>query len=288
MKRLLAPILLLTLLFPALAQGQSLNNWFGKGGRILCETTGVGCESVDAKDLVETDGLYYKKYTEVPFTGKVTGKTQGSFKDGKKGGPWISYWTNGKLRHKGTYKDGEKHGPWVSYNKNGKKDDPWVIYWENGQLSSKGNFKDEKTAVKWFTIAAELGDALAQYNLGLIYEGGQGVPQDDEAAVKWYKLAAEQGDSGAQYNLGAMYAFGKGVIQDKVHAHMWWNIAASSGNKIAVKNRDKVAKRMTPSQLAKAKDLARECVRKKYKRCVIKDATKKSPTTCGAYENPCG
>jgi hypothetical protein len=48
---------------------------------------------------------------------------------------------------------------------------------------------------------------------------------------------------------------------------MWWNIAASSGNKGAVKNRDIVAKQMTPSQLEKAQDLARECVRKKYKGC---------------------
>jgi hypothetical protein len=44
---------------------------------------------------------------------------------------------------------------------------------------------------------------------------------------------------------------------------MWWNIAASSGNKIVVKNRDIIAKRMTPSQIEKAKKLARGCVRKK-------------------------
>ena len=33
-------------------------------------------------DLVERDGLTYKKFSDVPFTGKVTGNTQGSFKDG--------------------------------------------------------------------------------------------------------------------------------------------------------------------------------------------------------------
>jgi hypothetical protein len=48
---------------------------------------------------------------------------------------------------------------------------------------------------------------------------------------------------------------------------MWFDIAASSGNKDALKNRDIVAKRMTPSQLVKAQDLDRECVRKKYERC---------------------
>ena len=85
-----------------------------------------------------------------------------------------------------------------------------------------------------------------------MYQKGKGVPQDDKTAVKWYRLAAEQGDFYAQNNLGLMYAKGQGVIKDNVYAHMWWNIAASSGDKGAVKNRDIVAKQMTPSQLEKA------------------------------------
>jgi hypothetical protein len=85
--------------------------------------------------------------------------------------------------------------------------------------------------------------------------------------VKWYTLAAEQGVAFAQSNLGVMYGTGQGVIQDNVYAHMWLNIAASSGHKSASKNRDIIAKRMTPSQLEKAQDLARECVRKNYKGC---------------------
>ena len=85
--------------------------------------------------------------------------------------------------------------------------------------------------------------------------------------MKWYTLAAKQGDASAQYNLGLMYDNGTGVLQDYVRAHMWFNIAAISGDKYASKNRDIVAKRMTPSQLEKAQDLARECVRKEYKGC---------------------
>ncbi len=87
-------------------------------------------------------------------------------------------------------------------------------------------------------------------------------------AVKWWRLAAERGYASAQTNLGNAYARGQGVIQDSVYAHMWLSIAASSGKtKYASKNRDIVAKKMTPSQLEKAQDLARECVRKKYKGC---------------------
>jgi TPR repeat protein len=100
-----------------------------------------------------------------------------------------------------------------------------------------------------------------------MYEKGKGVPQDDKTAVKWYKLAAEQGYAKSQHNLGVMYGMGMGVIQDNVYAHMWWNIAASSGNKGAVTNKDIVAKLMTPSQLKTAQNLARECIRKTYKGC---------------------
>ncbi len=64
-----------------------------------------------------------------------------------------------------------------------------------------------------------------------------------------------------------MYALGQGVPQDFVYAHMWLNIAASNGHENAGKARDEVAKLMTPAQIEKAQDLARECVRKKYKGC---------------------
>ena len=127
--------------------------------------------------------------------------------------------------------------------------------------------QDYKTAVKWYTLAVEQGNAVAQYNLGQMYRRGNGVLQDYKTALKWYTLAAEQGNAGAQYNLGVMYGNGNGVIQDNVYAHMWWNIAASNGDKDAGKNRQTVAKEMTPSQIEKAQDLARECVAKNYKGC---------------------
>ena len=97
---------------------------------------------------------------------------------------------------------------------------------------------------------------------------GSGVPEDDKTAAKWWKLAAKQGNANAQSNLGGMYCNGQGVIQDNVYAHMWFNIAASSGDsENASGNRDIVAKQMTTSQLETAQRLARECVRRKYKGC---------------------
>ena len=52
-----------------------------------------------------------------------------------------------------------------------------------------------------------------------------------------------------------------------VYAHMWLNIAAANGFQDASNNRDLVAKKMPPSQIEKAQDLARECVKKNYKGC---------------------
>ena len=126
---------------------------------------------------------------------------------------------------------------------------------------------DYTTALREWKPLAEQGVAFAQYNLGVMYANGQGVPQNYKTAVKWYRLAAEQGDADAQYNLGFMYHEGKGVIQDNVYAHIWWNIAASQGVKNATKNRDILAKKMTPADISKAQRLAQKCVKKSYKGC---------------------
>tara|TARA_B110000014_G_C19986057_1_gene510628 strand:- start:271 stop:780 length:510 start_codon:yes stop_codon:yes gene_type:complete len=126
---------------------------------------------------------------------------------------------------------------------------------------------DFATALREWTPLAKQGDADAQFSLGVMYEKGEGVAKDNKAAVKWYTLAAEQGLADAQFNLGVMYANGTGVIKDNVYAHLWWNIAASSGDEDASENRDIIAEQMTLVQLKKAKNLAHECVRKKFKGC---------------------
>jgi TPR repeat protein len=112
--------------------------------------------------------------------------------------------------------------------------------------------------VRWYRLAAEQGDAAAQYNVGVMYAKGQGVPQDFTEAVRWYRLAAAQGIATAQYNLGALYANGQGVPQDYVQAHMWLSLATEQGDKMASDARDLVAAKMSSAQIEKAKRLARE------------------------------
>ena len=47
--------------------------------------------------------------------------------------------------------------------------------------------------MRWYRLAAEQGNATAQFYLGVMYTNGAGVPKDDGEAVRWYRLAAEQG-----------------------------------------------------------------------------------------------
>jgi hypothetical protein len=69
--------------------------------------------------------------------------------------------------------------------------------------------------------------------------------------------APEQGLAIAQHNLASMYARGLGVPKDYVRAYVWYSLAAPQC-KDAEKNRDIVARQMTPTQIAEAQKLVME------------------------------
>ena len=141
----------------------------------------------------------------------------------------------------------------------------WADAFEDGVAAYEK--KDYKTALKKFTPLANQGNADAQFNLGVMYDVGQGVVQDHKQAMRWYTLSAEQGNASAQLNLGLNYFNGKGVLQDYVKAHMWINIAAANGQTIGPKNRDIAAAKMTPQQIERAQQMARDCMARDYKLC---------------------
>ena len=100
-----------------------------------------------------------------------------------------------------------------------------------------------------------------------MYDKRKGALKDYNIATKWYQLAAERGSAQAQFYLGVMYHRGAGVLQDNLYAHMWLDIYASLGNENASEINAIIAKRMTPTDIPKARQLARECVTKDYKGC---------------------
>src|SRR5438552_1700400 len=118
--------------------------------------------------------------------------------------------------------------------------------------------QDYKEALRWYRLAAEQGDALAQFNLGDMYYFGKGVPLDDKEALRWYRLAAEQGHPRAQFIVGSRYATGDGVRKDYVQAYMWLSLATAQGLKKASDARDMTARQMSQSQIAKAQGLVRK------------------------------
>lgn len=100
----------------------------------------------------------------------------------------------------------------------------------------QGVGRDYAEALKWYRRAAEQGNAAAQNNLGAMYQDGQGVGRDYAEAVKWYRQAAAKNLPAAQVNLGLMYASGQGVKQDYTEAARWWRLAADQNAAVAQKN----------------------------------------------------
>ena len=91
------------------------------------------------------------------------------------------------------------------------------------------NMSAEQKEFKWYKLAAEQGNAAAQYNLGYCYQYSIGIAKDEEEAVKWYKLAAEQRDTNAQNNLGFCYRDGRGVMKNEEEAVKWLKLASDQG-----------------------------------------------------------
>ena len=112
-------------------------------------------KDVSRDDLVKRDGLFYEKFTDMPFTGNVTGKKQGKIIEGKPEGEFLTYYEIRQLKEKVIYKDGKKEGEGLWYYENGQleekvnykegvKNGEWLNYYDNGQLVRARIYKDGK------------------------------------------------------------------------------------------------------------------------------------------------
>ena len=93
--------------------------------------------------------------------------------------------------------------------------------------SGEGLTQDYAKAAKWYEKAANQGDNSAQNNLGIMYNKGDGVSKDYGRAIEWYRKSADQNNANAQYNLGTIYESGEGVPQDFNEALQWYKKAAA-------------------------------------------------------------
>ena len=85
--------------------------------------------------------------------------------------------------------------------------------------------------------------------------------------IEQLRLAAEQGDASAQFNLGFMYATGEGVPKDDAKAVKWFRLAAEQGHAQAREIRDTVERELTRAEVTRATELARACMDSDYQSC---------------------
>jgi hypothetical protein len=130
--------------------------------------------------------------------------------------------------------------------------------------SGRGTPQDYVKAAEWYRKAAEQEHAVAQSSLGrMLHFGREGVPQDHTEAASWLLKASEQGDWAAQSTLADMYKEGVGVPKDLVSAYMWYDVSvplhpAAGIQEEIVRQRDEMAREMTPDQIKEAQILSQE------------------------------
>ncbi len=103
---------------------------------------------------------------------------------------------------------------------------------------------------------ADQGDADAQWQIGVRYHNGDGVPHDDAQAMQWFQRAAEQGHVTAQATLGAYYWAGRGVPQDLSQAYFWSALALAQGDENSKSRLEGLASQMTRAQVSAARQRA--------------------------------
>ncbi len=109
---------------------------------------------------------------------------------------------------------------------------------------------DFETAYReWLPLAKE-GSAPAQFNIGRMFERGEGRDVDVKTAVAWYTRAAENGFARAQFRLGELYEADEAIEQDLVRARKWFAVAAQTKYPGAKKRKKRIAERMTPKEIA--------------------------------------
>ena len=136
-------------------------------------------QAVTMSDLVQRDGLFFEKFSDVPFTGSVEGKNasggtafpgyvKGEIVEGVEQGTWRGYHDNGQLLFRGDLKDGKRAGEWEYYSADGTmlekgryKDDlrngVWSSYYKSGQIKSKGIF-DQGVQTGIWELYSKSGD----------------------------------------------------------------------------------------------------------------------------------
>ena len=118
--------------------------------------------SIPIDDIVERDDTFYKKFSNIPFTGHIESyykngqlKIIGEFSDGKKIGNWVEYYMSGVKKSEGQFNKGKKNGKWLYYFLNsktrekqfyidGNKDGLWEKFDVDGSIKQTESYQNGK------------------------------------------------------------------------------------------------------------------------------------------------
>lgn len=89
--------------------------------------------------------------------------------------------------------------------------------------------RDFDKARNYHLQAARGGDPLSMFDLGTMYEFGQGVEKDMSKAARWYGHSANYGLAQGQYNFATMLESGDGIAKDEIEAYKFFVLAARNG-----------------------------------------------------------
>ena len=142
--------------------------------------------------------------------------------------PWpprhnIKFWQgeNPLASHAKTFKERQKRalaGDWLAQIALGDA-------WYKGETGKK----DARLAHYWWrkSQTAYGQDSYTLYNLGVLYDSGEGVARNPQRAAQYYTAAARLNDNDARYNLAHLYHYGDGVPRSDIIAHYWLTKAAA-------------------------------------------------------------
>ncbi len=112
---------------------------------------------------------------------------------------------------------------------------------------------DKQESFLWLKKSVDLGYDPAMFELGRAYELGISISQNLNEAKKLYEQAAGYGQRDALAALGHMYEDGRGVKADNQKAFAYYLVAAQDGDADSKKKADELAAKLTPKQIAAAK-----------------------------------
>jgi len=141
---------------------------------------------------------------------------------------------------------------------------------------------DDREAFQWLRKAAAQGLPDAQFSLGQMYEGGEGVPESNSLAASWYRKAADHSPAylGGVWEAEVQLAdmYRDGRLKDKVQAYMWFAIVGSSVDPPTDDDMKQAARHMTRAQIVQAQCLAEDWIKRHPWQRQTNVATSPSPT----------